>query len=269
MKEDILNQSGDVKYITFPIFQNCNIVAVYTTKLGGVSTGYVSSMNLKFDLEPNKENVMQNYKIISNAIGVPYEKLTFSNQKHETNIKIINETDIGKGISKEIDYDSVDALITNIKNVPIVTFYADCVPIYIYDKEKNVIAMAHAGWKGTVNNIVGKTIDELITKFHSNTSNLLCAIGPSICSDCYKVSDDVKEAVNNLCNNLNIENTFITSKSCVDLKKINFNIMKKYDINPKNIFISKMCTNCEEEIFFSHRRQGIKRGSQVGIMMIR
>ena len=127
-----------------------NITHCFTTRNGGVSKNEYQSLNLAFNKNDDKKNVYENFKRVSKAVGIDIENMVFSNQVHDNKIKIVSEEDIGKGIIRESDIIGIDGLITNAKKVALVTFYADCVPVFLYDPIKNVIGSVHSGWKGTV-----------------------------------------------------------------------------------------------------------------------
>ena len=118
----------------------------FTTKRGGVSTGIYESMNLRLHSEDKRENVMRNFEIICGGIGINPESLILSNQVHEDNIVNVTRADCGNGLYSPNKFKSADGLITDDPEAALVTFYADCVPVLLYDKKKKVIASVHSGW---------------------------------------------------------------------------------------------------------------------------
>jgi YfiH family protein len=139
----------------------------YTTKKGGVSNGVFASLNMGFNRGDDKEKVLENYKLVCKELGIDEKNLVLSNQVHKDTIKYVTKDDIGKGIYRESDILEVDGLMTDVKGVGIVTFYADCVPLLFYDPIHHVIACSHAGWRGTVLKIGAKTISEMSEKFNT------------------------------------------------------------------------------------------------------
>ena len=188
-----ISGNGDVvpviRYRTFDTYKD--IVHGFSTRLGGVSKEHLSSMNLSFSRGDDQENVLENHRRFAKAVGYNSERLVFSDQVHDVNIYIVKEEDAGKGIIKESDIKNIDGLVTNVKNIPLITFYADCVPLFFYDKVNKVVGLAHSGWKGTVGNIANEMIKTMINQYGSNSDNIVVAIGPSICMDCYEISEDV------------------------------------------------------------------------------
>ena len=176
-----LNKKGNFEYYTIPSFEETGLVRHgFTTRKGGVSRGCYGSMNLRFNCEDTKENVLKNFRIAAESFGMDFDKLILSKQVHEDVIHTVTESDIGNGIAKENKFTSVDALITDRRGIPIVTLFADCVPLFFLDKRQGVIALAHSGWRGTVQRIGQKTIQKMKSDYGSRSEDILTAIGPSI-----------------------------------------------------------------------------------------
>ncbi|WP_250278690.1 peptidoglycan editing factor PgeF [[Clostridium] colinum] len=265
----LLNKKGDLKYYTFENIGNIKEVKhCFSTKFGGVSTGFYESMNLHFR-DDKKENVIKNYEIICSAIGLDYKNTVFSNQVHSDKVYKVTKDDIGKGLLKESDIKGYDALITNEKDIVLVTFYADCVPIFIVDNVNKAIGIAHSGWRGTVKEIGAKTVNKMVKEYGSNPKDLIIGIGPSIEKCCFQVGEEV---VNEFRQNLSFSNKYIfddencKNKYKIDLQKIIKQTIINSGVLEKNIEISKLCTMCNKDIFFSHRAMGNERGSLAGII---
>ena len=182
----------ETPYLSYSLFGKTGLVRHgFSTRMGGVSKGYFASLNLSFDRGDDKEAVMENFRRIGKSLGVRCEDMVLSKQTHTTNVRIVTEADRGKGIIKERDYTDVDGLVTNIPGICLVTSYADCVPLYFVDPVRRVIGLSHSGWRGTVGKIGKKTIQLMQEKFASDPADILAAVGPSVCMDCYEVSFDV------------------------------------------------------------------------------
>ena len=192
-KEHIFDEmEGAVPYLSFPLFRDTGLVTDgFSTRLGGVSEGCFSSLNLSFDRGDDRAAVAENFRRMGEALGVRCEDMVLSQQTHTTNIRIVTDEDRGKGITRERDYTDIDGLITNVPGICLVTTYADCVPLYFLDPVKKVIALSHSGWRGTVGKIGKKTVELMHDNFGSDPADILAAVGPSVCQDCYEVSADV------------------------------------------------------------------------------
>ena len=181
-------------YLEYPLFQETGIVtSAFSTRLGGVSEGYYSSLNLSFDRGDDPARVLENFKRIGASMGVAVEDMVLSKQTHTTNVRVVTKEDKGKGVMRERNYTDVDGMITNVPGICLVTSYADCVPLYFVDPVKKAIGLSHSGWRGTVGKIGKNTVQLMQENFGSKPEDLLAAVGPSVCMDCYEVSEDVIE----------------------------------------------------------------------------
>lgn len=268
-----LRRSGDVTYITFPKLQahSGEILHGFSTRLGGVSQGYLGTMNLSFHRGDQREAVMENHRRFAKAVGYDETRLVFSDQVHETNIRKVTTEDCGKGIVRESDIRETDGLVTNEPGVPIMTFFADCVPLFFYDPAGNVIAMAHSGWRGTVGKIGRKMIEYMHTEYGSDPSKIICAIAPSICQSCYEVSADVADRFYEVFGEEHGEELLYRKEN----GKYQLNLHKACEISlleagvlPENLDVTDLCTCCNPELLFSHRASNGKRGNLAGVMMI-
>ena len=186
--------NNGVTYLTFPALDATGIVThAFSTRMGGVSEGWYSTMNFSFTRGDNREHVLENYSRMAAALGVKREKMVLTWQTHTTNIRVVSEDDLGKGVVKERDYRDIDGLLTNMPGVTLVTFFADCVPLYFVDPKHRAIGLAHSGWRGTVNRMGEKMVAAMKREYGSRPEDLVCCVGPSICSDCYEVGEDVAD----------------------------------------------------------------------------
>ena len=188
------NEKNGVTYLSYKKYDEIPwLVHGFSTRLGGVSEGVCSSMNLSFSRGDAEEAVMENYRRISAAIGFTPEQIVTSDQTHTTNVRVVTSEDCGCGVIYPRKFHDVDGMITNEPGVVLATFYADCVPLYFVDKKNKAIGLSHSGWRGTVGKIGAVTIEKMKEEFGSDVDDIVVAIGPSICQDCYEVSVDVIE----------------------------------------------------------------------------
>lgn len=255
----------EVKYLTFDIFKN--IIAVHSTRQGGVSKGHFASMNLGFARGDNPKLVLENYRLFAQALGVNYKDMVLSDQWHHNRILDVDERYLGMGIIKDRSYHDVDGLITHKKNIPLVTFYADCVPIYFHDPKKEVIAMCHAGWRGSSTMIVKDMVHKMVNEYDCSISSILVGIGPAICQSCYQVSQEVIQAMPK---GLESYYYYVSDQDryYIDLKAINKQYLLDLGLKEDQIEVTDLCTKCRPDLFFSHRRHGNDRGTQIGLMMM-
>lgn len=265
------NRRG-VEYIEFSIFDECreDVLAVFSTRKGGVSTGVYSSMNMGFETGDRKDNVLKNYEIFAGVVGIDYRKMVFSSQHHNSNIRLVTGSDAGKGILSERDYNDIDGLITNVPGIPLVTFHADCAPVYFYDFENRAIGLAHAGWRGTAAQIVVAMLDMMASAFGTAARGVKVVIGPAICGKCYEVGEDVMKRLSGMTIDIGdcIGYDEKSQKYYPDISFINKKLLIACGVLPENISISGVCTKENPDRFFSHRVHGKNRGIQAAIMQL-
>ncbi len=240
----------------------------FTTRLGGVSDGIYSSLNLSFDRGDNRENVIKNYQIIADEIGEDIKSFTASKQTHTTNVRIITEDDKGKGITRDRDYTDVDGMLTNNPNIVLFTYYADCVPLFFADPVKKIVGMAHSGWRGTAGKIGKVTVEKMVSYFDCKKEDIICAIGPSICKSCYEISEDVAEVFKEMFKDKweDILEDKHNGHYQLDLWRANELILLEAGITQNHIENRRICTCENSDILFSHRASNGKRGNLAGFI---
>lgn len=241
----------------------------FSTRKGGVSKEHLSSLNLGFNLGDEREKVLENFRILGSLFEAKPEDFVLTQQTHSVNVLRVGKEDRGKGIFRERNYTDVDALITNEEGVILTAFSADCVPILFYDKGHRAIASCHSGWRGTHGRILARVIEAMQREFSSKPEEIYIAIGPSICKNCYEVSEDVGEAfleafpaLREETKNASPIERVSEEKFHIDLWELNRIIALEAFIPPENISISGYCTMERPDLFFSHRYSQGKRGVQ-------
>lgn len=264
---------GEVPFLTYPLFEKTGVVkSAFSTRIGGVSKGCYESMNLSFDRGDDKDAVMENFQRIASAIGTNCHDMVLSRQTHTANVRVVTEEDKGKGIVRERDYTDVDGLVTNVPGICLVTSYADCVPLYFVDPIKKVIGLSHSGWRGTVGKIGKETVRVMKERFGCDPADILAAVGPSICQDCYEVSGDVIEKFKEAFDEKDWDNLFYrknNGKYQLDLWKANESVFRESGICKEHIAVTNVCTHCNSKILYSHRETGDKRGNLCAFLALK
>jgi YfiH family protein len=268
--------NAKVPYITFPVLSEIPFIKHgFSTRLGGLSTGIFSSMNLAFSASGNcddPDKVMENYRLICEAMGIYPSTLVISQQEHKTSIRVVDEKDRGKGLFKPRDYKEIDGLVTNKPGVTLVTKYADCVPLFLVDTKNRAIGLSHAGWRGTAGKIGLKTVETMNGQYNSDPADIIAVIGPSICRDCYEIGEETAEEFENafrLTGDNNILHRDNEGRIFCDLWEANRTVLLEAGLLPENIHISGVCTCCNDDLLFSHRRSRGRRGSLAAFLMIK
>ncbi len=269
-----VKENAGVTYITFPKLEQYHnkMLHGFSTRLGGVSKEHLGSMNLSFTRGDDVEAVMENHRRFAKALGYDESKLVFSNQVHLTNFHKVTKEDCGKGITRESDILEIDGLVTNEPGIPLITFYADCVPLFFYDPIKQVIAMAHSGWKGTVERIGAKMVSYMEAEYGSKPEDIICAIAPSICHKCYEVSEDVALRFLDVFGDGYGEDLLYkkeNGKYQLNLHKACEITLLEAGITSEHLDITDICTCCNSEFLFSHRASNGMRGNLAGVMMLK
>ena len=260
--------TGILPMVESPLFQReTGLQHGFSTRKGGVSKEHLASLNLSFSVEDAKENVLENFRRIGERFGKTPEDFVLSKQSHETKVLKVGRKDRGKGITKDRDYEGIDALITDEKGIILSCFSADCVPILFYDPIHKAVGACHSGWRGTKGKILQNVVEEMRKHFSSNPAEILVAIGPSICKEQYVVSEDLALSFLEDYPDLGEDTAspiqrISKDKFQLDLWDLNRRIALDCGIKEEHISISGYCTMENPELFFSHRYSQGRRGLQ-------
>ena len=258
-------------YLSFSSYEALPYIRhMFTTREGGVSKDIYESLNLSFTRGDDETAVLENYQRVAQALGTSIDHIVTSDQTHTTNVRPVGKEDLGKGITRPRDYKDVDGMITDQPGVLLATFYADCVPLYFVDPVHKAIGLSHSGWRGTVGRMGQATVEAMERSFGSQPKDLLCAIGPSICQDCYEVSRDVAEAFIFAfpTHEKEILQAGALGKYQLDLWKANEIVLTEAGVLKEHIDLAGLCTCCNSSILFSHRASKGKRGNLGAFLML-
>ena len=276
MKHNIISKTMTLKgektpFLTYNKLSEIPFIKhAFSTRLGGVSTGVCAEMNLAFGRGDDREVVLENYRLFCNSAGFEYESLVASVQVHETVVRKVTSENRGHGILFPRDVPSADALITNDKDVTLVTYYADCTPVFFVDTKTHAIGLAHAGWRGTVGRIVCNVVDSMKENFGTNPEDLVCAVGPVIGKCCYEIDADCAgnfKALSEIDTSLILEEK-PDGKYMADLALTNKLLLLSRGVKEENITVSDLCTRCNSSLLWSHRATKGERGTMAAFMTI-
>ncbi|WP_308858143.1 peptidoglycan editing factor PgeF [Paenibacillus sp. R14(2021)] len=245
------------------------VAAGFSSRHGGVSEPPWETLNCGLHVGDVSQDVVNNRRLLADELGWPFEAWTCAEQVHGCHVHVVEAEDRGRGAdSLDSAIGDADALITNERNVLLTSLYADCVPLYFFDPSAGVIALAHAGWKGTVLEIARKTVEKMTARFGCKPEDVQAAIGPSIGLCCYEVNEVVLERAVPIMKQLNLKPAELVvptsgGKARINLKELNRQIMIKAGILPSHIECSQWCTGCSTDLFFSHRMEGGATGRMV------
>lgn len=262
---------GDLTYLVFtPWEQDERMIHCFTTRYGGVSEGDLTSLNLGFNRGDEKERVVENYRRVCKALDVEPESIVISKQVHETHIAKVTKAHRGNGLTRPNEWESVDGIYTNCKDVTLVTHYADCVPLFFYAPEYGMIGMAHAGWRGTVQKIGEKMLETWYKEEGIPKDKVQVAIGPSIGACHFEVGDEVVKAFKEAFEETDfISYNETTHKAHIDLWACNKQVLMEAGMLEEHIIVAEICTCCQDQVFFSHRKSAGKRGTLGAFMALK
>lgn len=264
-------QLADESYFTIPEWKKFskNLVIGFTTRNGGSSVGHFQSLNVGLHVHDDEKKVVQNRKTIAKKLSFPLSKWVCADQVHDTRVQKVTEKDRGSGTTNyQTAIPETDGLYTNHENILLSLFFADCVPIYFFAPNHHMIGLVHAGWKGTVKNMVGEIVEKWTKNEGILAKDIYVAIGPSIGACCYKVDIRVIKEVERLFNASASKyyQEVEQGQFLLNLQEINKDICLLKGIPNQNIVQSHYCTSCQADYFFSHRRDKGKTGRMMGFI---
>lgn len=259
MKERLTSDKRMLEYGILKPYSN--IFGFSTTRHGGCGDRAYATFNCTHYCGDSPENVKANLENL--AVSLPKRPRVFviPRQTHTTNVRVITD------VPTQEELYEVDAVVTHLKDFCLCVSTADCVPILIYDKTKQVIAAIHAGWRGTVGRIVEKTLEVMTLQYGTECQDIIACIGPSISLESFEVGDEVYDAFSEAGFDMSrIARRY--KKWHLDLWEANRMQLLAHGVLSENIEVASICTYQNHEDFFSARRLGIKSGRILsGIMM--
>ena len=270
-----------VPLLHVPLLESTGIVKEgFSTRAGGVSKGIFSTMNLSFTRGDEEAAVRENYRRLARALGAEVGQFVCSDQTHTVNVRRVTAADAGKGLTRERDYRDVDGLITDEPGLVLSTFYADCVPLYLVDPVHRAIGMSHSGWRGTAARMGAVTLSAMQEAYGTRPEDVVCAVGPSICRDCYEVSADVadifaeefpghEQEILAESEKNSVGMAHADKKYQLDLWKANEIIFQEAGVRKEHLAVTDICTCCNPKLLFSHRASHGKRGNLGGFLYLK
>ena len=266
-------EKNGVPYLSFSVLEETGLVLNgFSTRLGGASREKYATMNFAWNKGDDPADVLENYTRMAKALGVDRDRMVASQQTHTTNVRLVTEEDAGKGVVRERDYTDVDGLITNVPDLTLATFYADCVPLYFVDPVHRAIGLSHSGWRGTAAKIGKVTVEKMNEEYGTDPKDIYSAIGPSICQKCYEVSEDVILEFQKSFEKKYWDSLFYikeNGKYQLNLWKANELIFLESGILPEHMAITNVCTHCNSKILYSHRTMGNNRGNLCAFLALK
>ena len=241
----------------------------FSTRLGGVSEGMWSSLNLGVSRGDDPDHVRENYRRFFAAIGVDGQQIAMTNQVHGGVVRTVTTADVRRDPYDKVGYEA-DGLMTDLPGVTLLIYTADCIPILFYDPARRVVAAVHAGWRGTAAGIAAHAVERMKDVYGCDPADILAAIGPGIGPDCFETHEDVPNAMTAALSTAVLSHIKIkeNGKFAVDLKAINAMRLEQAGLDPDHIAVCCQCTSCLPDKFWSHRQVGTNRGSMASAIQL-
>lgn len=241
----------------------------FATRLGGVSEEPFAELNLGRVRGDRPEHVRENYRRFTTALGGEGYRLALCRQIHSDRILTIRREDALQDLYDET-VPEADALITNEPGLFLTVFYADCIPVLLYDPVHKAIGAIHSGWRGTAACIAPKAVAQMGRVYGSRPGDILVAIGPGICPCCFETHADVPEAMQVQFGDAALPYMahLPAGKFQVDLKGMIAQSLLACGVRPEHRFVLPLCTCCHPELYWSHRRLGEQRGNQAAMIAL-
>ncbi|MDO4732997.1 MAG: peptidoglycan editing factor PgeF [Bacillota bacterium] len=249
----------------FPIFDPFreDFIAGFSSCRGGGGKG--------LDLNPKLEDralLRENCSRFCRALGIPLERIVFSRQTHTTNLLEVDQQHAGQGLDRPREFQDIDGLLTRTEELPLFTFYADCCPLLFYAADQRIAAAAHAGWRGTVADMAGCMLRRL-QSLGAKPRAIYAAIGPSAGPCCYQIDEGTAAHFRSIDASTLRPDPAAPGKFLADLWQANFLLLRRAGLPEQNIAISRLCTICNPDSFYSYRVQGNARGTLAAAVMLR
>lgn len=262
-----LREEKGVCYFSIPSFEQAGgVLCAMATRIGGVSPAPYDTLNFSKKRENNPQSFSENMRRFGEAVGFHYQKAIANNYAHGPELHKGELRDAGAGVTRENLSCKCDGLYTDVAELPLITYHADCVPLFFYDPHRHAAAICHAGWRGVSTHITKNAVRSLI-EMGCDAENILCAVGPCISVKHFEVGHDVFDVF------INIFGKDVTEKRngrmYVDLPKACVKDMIDTGIIARNITVSDLCTYEDRRLFFSHRRDNGATGAMAAVIELK
>lgn len=238
------------------------VIHGFTTRRGGVSKPPFDTLNLGTTRDEPMENILTNYRLLAEAYGLGFDKLALVRHEHGDNILRLDRSHAGRGITREL-LDFSDGLITNDPELVLMTCHADCSAFFLWDRGKNAIGLAHAGWKGMRKRVGQRLLEKMVAEFGTDPADVIASIGPCICENCFEVERELAQSFADEfdCRDIYLVKPEKPDKGYVCLHAAAIIQLMDGGLPFENISVMRYCTFEERDLFFSYRRDGKGTGS--------
>lgn len=266
-----LIKTSKISYFTIPLLESAGAGAWFSTRHGGVSPPPYATLNLGFHVGDGAAAVQENRARLFQALGLAPDSPVAGEQVHRDELAVVDQRHRGRGACSDQDaLPGVDGLLTQCRGLPLSSYYADCVPIYLLDPRRPAAGLVHAGWRGTVLRIGGRAVRGMTGAFGTRPDECLGAVGPSIGPCCYEVDEPVMSALRKgFPNWRQFARPAGPGRWKLDLPGANRQTLLDAGLRPENIAMAGYCTACRSDLFFSYRSAGGQTGRMASVLVLR
>lgn len=261
----IFEEIEGVTLVKFPVIENTGLARhCYSTRRGGVSGPPYDTLNPGKTTADSAEHILENRKRLEAAAGLPLRESI--RIEHGSKVHVL------RGSPPEFPQEKADSAVTDRPGAALTILYADCVPIFIVDRETPAVALVHGGWRSTAGHIVSETLGRMRAVYGTRPSACVAAVGPSICRKCFVVDEDVAALFRKTFNRW--EDLFphpsnINGKYHIDLWKLNERELLEAGLPRSGVAVSGLCTSCNPDLFYSYRRDGGTTGRMAAVIELK
>ena len=269
----IRHEQNDLAYFSYNLFSPFqHMFSAVSSRVGGVSVEPYASLNLALSVGDDLTSVMTNRGLLCNEIGIEVDAMTVAQLVQGTHIEVVTRSSRGLAVAEKAQrFVDTDGLITNLADVPLFIFIADCAALSFFDPKRKVIGLGHAGWRGTVGGIARKMVEAMNAAFDCNPSDILVGISPSIGPCCYQVREDViaafQEAFPGQASAFFVQQP--DGSTHLDMWTALTCQLRSSGIHEEHIELAGICTACRTDIFYSNRAEGGRTGRFTGMITLR
>ncbi len=249
-----LLQGQEVRYLRFP---NVAVPHGFSTRLGGVSQGPYRALNIGQTSADIPRRVHENRVRLARELGIPLVRI----------LNMVHGTQVVRVAVPQPPVRTGDACITDCPGVALMITTADCVPIFFHDPVRRAVGLAHAGWRGTVEGVARTTVAAMVSEFGTRPEDLRVAIAPAIGPCCFEVDADVSEPFCQRFPGKDLVQARV-NKFTIDLWRANEIVLRDAGVREENILVSRLCTSCREDLFFSFRRDRKVTGRMAAVISL-
>lgn len=252
MNDFVFRDEGQLKLLSCLPLTQAGFVNAFSTRLGGVSSLPQTALSLGNFRHDSRENVLENRRRFQAALQTEGWTLVTANQIHSADVRVIQQT-----LDAQSAPTNCDALTSNLEQTLLAVQTADCMPILLADERHGAFAAIHAGWRGTLNRIVSRTLEQMQQAFGTHPADVLAAFGPAISACCFEVGPEVVEQFEQAFSFANqaFSQRQANGKAHLNLSFINRQLLLEAGVDCAKIFDCELCTSCRTDLFFSYRRE--------------